>query len=71
MFELFDRLANDVLMEQLLGLNFVRRVQAHEFWKFHFENPVDVQIIKYYVEGVSLGALGVVEEIAEELQDIF
>ena len=59
------------LVKELLSLNFVWRVAPYELWKFHFEDPVDVQVVEDDVKDVSLGALGVIHQIVQELQQVF
>jgi hypothetical protein len=66
-FLIFDRLVDDVLVQKFLGLDLVGRVAFNEFRKFHFEDPVDVQIVKNYVEDVSLRTLSVIQQVMQKL----
>lgn len=68
MFLLLYRFVHNVLVKKLLGLHLVRRVASYEFWKLHFENPINVQIVEYNVEYVSLRALGVIKQVVKEFQ---
>jgi hypothetical protein len=67
-FLLLYRFVHNVLVKKLLGLYLVRRVAPYEFWKLHFENPINVQIVEYNVEYVSLGTLGVIKQVMKEFQ---
>lgn len=61
MFLLLNRLIYDVLVQKFLSLDFIWRVAPDKFRKFHFEDPVDVQIVENYVKNVGLRTLGVVQ----------
>lgn len=57
------RLVYYVLVQEFLSLDFVRRVASNELRKFHFEDPVDVQVVEDDVKYVSLGTLGIIQKV--------